>query len=59
MSLPQIVGIIRAGLSEENAFVLAQIIKCIMHESLYTSRGYVNDKKYNLTVQKLKLVRHK
>jgi asparagine synthase (glutamine-hydrolysing) len=41
--MPGIVGVIGAGSPEENASALPQLVKCMVHESFYTSGTYVNE----------------
>ena len=40
--MPGIVGIIRAGRTNEKASVLEQMVKCLMHEPFYVSGTYSN-----------------
>jgi asparagine synthase (glutamine-hydrolysing) len=42
--MPGIVGIIRSGPLDENASALSQMVKCMMHETTYTSGTYTNER---------------
>jgi asparagine synthase (glutamine-hydrolysing) len=42
--MPGIVGIIGKGSNKENVLTLQQMMKCMIHESFYTSGTYINER---------------